>query len=113
MTAALTRLALFALTALATFGASANPAHDAVAKMSESARNTAFTEYMSRNSRPCKVERTFFQGFTDQKDAVWSIACANKESFAIMLRNDAEGSSRYVECDRLKAGSKRECFKKY
>ena len=68
---------------------------------------------MSRNSEPCKVERSFFQGFADAGAAVWSIACTNKKSFAIMLHNDAEGSSRYVECERLKAGSKRECFKKY
>lgn len=107
------RLALFALTALATFSASANPAHDAVTKMSESRRNAAFTEYMSRNSQPCKVERSFFQGFTETQGAVWSIACTDKKSFAIMLLNDAEGSSRYVDCETLKAGSKRECFKKY
>ena|SRR5688572_16943824 len=113
MPAAVTRLALFALMTLATSGASANPAHDAVSKMSESDRNATFTKYMSQNSVPCKVERTFFQGFTDERDAVWSIACADKKSFAVMLRNDAEGSSRYVECERLKAGSKRECFKKY
>ena len=113
MLAAVARLVLFALLALATFAASANPAHDLMMKMPESGRNEAFTEYMSKNSEPCKVDRTFFQGFANEGAAVWSIACTNKKSFAIMLVNDAQGSTRFVECEKLKAGSKRECFKKY
>ena len=92
-----------------------NPFHEKFAKMPESNRNEAFTDYMSKTSDPCKVDKSFFQGFTEKQSAVWSVSCTNKKNYAIMIDNDARGSTRFVECEKMKAATKgqRECFKKY
>ena len=109
-------LVALSLLALSSGVASANPYHERLARLPEAERNDAFTEHMSKTPEPpCKVARSFFQGFTDARAAVWSVACTNKRSYAIMVGEDARGSTKFVDCEKLKAATqgKRECFKKY
>ena len=105
-----------ALLALASANpASANPFHERLARLSDGERNAVFTEHMGKTPEPCTVTRSFFQGFTDARAAVWSVACTSKKSYAIMVGDDATGSTRFVDCEKLKAATqgKRECFRKY
>ena len=108
-------LVALALVALASAAASANPFHERLVRLPDGERNGVFTEQMSKTAEPCTVTRSFFQGFTEARAAVWSVACANKKSYAIMVGDDASGTTRFVDCEKLKAATqgKRECFKKY
>ena len=44
----------------------------------------------------------FFQGFDSEQSAYWNIACG-KKTYAVMLKNDAQGSSSAMPCSVLKA----------
>lgn len=101
------------LTALSLSTAGANPGHDQVFAMSESARAKALTQFLHASSEPCgSVNRTFYQGSTRSGDAVWHLGCSNGEAYALTIKNDAEGSTKLLNCKVLKRVKAGECFKK-
>ena len=91
----------------------ANQAHDIISAMPEAKRSEVLTGFMSKSGEPCKVERTFFQGFDKKDAAFWSVACSNKKSYSIMMSNDATGSTKVLDCKILKTVTKVECFKRF
>jgi hypothetical protein len=91
--------------------ASANQAHDRIARLPQSQRNEFLTEFMSRSGDPCDVTKSFFQGFDERKAAFWSVACSNKKTYSIMLNDD--GSNTILDCKSLKARSNVDCFRPF
>lgn len=90
----------------------ANPAHEQVRKMSANERNTFFAQFLRRSGKDCHVTRNFYQGSTKGGDAFWNVACKGKDGYSIMIRNDASGSTRILECRVLKAVTGTSCFVK-
>ena len=52
------------------------------------------------------------QGMDKTGAAIWNVACSNKSSYVIMVYNDAQGSTKILDCAVLKAVGGGECFKK-
>jgi hypothetical protein len=101
---------------------SGNLAHDLLVAKSDAERNMWFTKYMKENEVPGEecdsVKLSFFQGLgvddtLSPRAAYWNVACCNGRSFVIMVRNDAVGSSKILDCAILKLVSGVECFKKF
>lgn len=93
--------------------ANANPANKQLQAMSESERQKAFTGFMKNSGENCFVTKTFYQGLTKIGDALWSIQCKTGKSYSIMIKNDAQGSTKIMDCAVLKKINAGECFKKY
>ena len=88
----------------------ANDGHDIISKYSEGERNAFFTMFMRKNNEKCDVVvRNFFQGFSDDKTAFWSVKCKNKLAYSIGIDNDKAGSSKIMDCAILKL-AKLDCF---
>ena len=94
--------------------ASANPAHDRLQQISSQERSMFFTKYLQGSGEMCDaVKRIFFQGLTKSGDAFWNVACRNGKAFSILIYNDAQGSSKIMDCPMLKAVNAGECFEKF
>lgn len=94
--------------------ASANPAHNRLQQMSSGERNTFFAKFLQGSGERCdSVTRNFFQGTTKSGDAFWNVACRNGQAFVILISNDAQGSTKILNCAMLKAMNAGECFKKF
>lgn len=85
--------------------------HDKLAALSEKERNEKLSYAVQDEG--CRVTRSFFQGLDKSGNAFWNVACANRETRVIMIRNDAQGSTRVLECGVMKAMGGTECFKKF
>ena len=92
--------------------ATANPAHDYMSSMNERDRNSWLTKLLVQMPGPCVVQRNFFRGFDAKGSALWSAGCANKTAYAIMVLDDAKGSTRIMDCKVLMARGNQDCFAK-
>ncbi|MBC7942809.1 MAG: hypothetical protein H7Z19_24155 [Chitinophagaceae bacterium] len=97
---------------LATMGspAGANAGHQYIASLPEGARNERLTEMLRQLPEPCVVQKNFFRGFDQKKAALWSVACANKKAYAIMINDDTNGSTRIMDCKVLMDRAKVDCL---
>lgn len=86
-------LTIAALQALSATIASSNPIHDKLAVSSENEQNEKLS-YAVQDER-CRVTRSFFQGFDKSGNAFWNVACANRKTLVIMIKNDAQGQPRF------------------
>lgn len=92
----------------------ANPAHNRIDAMQESERRAFFAKFLSSSGERCgSVTRTFFQGSSPSGDAFWNIACAGGETWALMIYNNATGSTKILDCKVLKAMNGGTCFTKF
>ena len=93
--------------------ASANPAHGRLQQMTSGERNTLFAKFLQRSGQRCdSVTRNFFQGATKSGDAIWNATCRDGQMFAVLIYNDAKGSSKILSCATLKAINAGDCYKK-
>lgn len=91
----------------------ANPAQDRLAAMSEVERSAALAVFVEGGGQVCRtVARTFFQGEDDKGNVFWNVACAGGESYVVVIKNDVTGSTRVMNCRRLRAATGTDCFKK-
>lgn len=105
---------LLAISALCVSPVLANPAHDMLIAKSNADRNLFFAKFLKSSGNDCgRVKRNFFQGQDQAGDAFWNVACANGQAYAIMVSNDAKGSTRIVPCDRLRATNASKCFQQF
>lgn len=94
-------------------GAWANPAQDRLAGMPEVERSEALAVFVESGGQPCRtVARTFFQGEDTKGNVFWNVTCAGGESYVVVIKNDVPGSTRVMNCRRLRAVVGAECFKK-
>jgi hypothetical protein len=94
--------------------ACANPAHTALAKLSDVDRNALLTAWMQKSGEACDVTSSFFQGFDSLQTAYWNVRCSDGRAFVFGINNDAQGSGKILDCAVLKRlGSAAECFKKF
>jgi hypothetical protein len=99
---------------LSTSAVLANPAHNQIHAMTEAARQAFMANYLSANGEKCpSVVRTFFQGVSANGDAFWNVSCRGGKSFALTIRNDANGSVKMLDCAVLKAVGGGTCFVKF
>ena len=83
---------------------SANPPHGRIQQMTSGGRTTLFAKYLEGSGQRCdSVIRSFFQGSTKSDDAVWNVTCRDGQMFAVLIYNDAKGSSKILSCATLKA----------
>lgn len=91
----------------------ANPAQDRLAGMPEVERSEALAVFVESGGHPCRtVARTFFQGEDAKGNVFWNVACAGGESYVVVIKNDVPGSTRVMNCRRLRAVAGADCFKK-
>ncbi|MFO0701079.1 MAG: hypothetical protein U0236_17795 [Nitrospira sp.] len=106
-------IVVFLLGGIWTQEASANPAHGRLQLMTSGERNTLFAKFLQSSGERCdSVTRNFFQGSTKSGDAIWNVTCRDGQMFAVLIYNDAKGSSKILSCATLKAINAGECFKK-
>jgi len=102
------------LLAFAATSATANPAHNQFAAMSDAQRAAAMTGFFKASNVKCgQVTRTFYQGSTKDKKAIWNVACSNGSAWIFMIYPDAEGSTSVLDCKLAKALNAGECFKPF
>jgi len=90
----------------------ANPTHDLVQQMSDEARNAYFTKVLQDAGERCdEATRTMFQRRGNSGDAVWNVACRNKQSYSVVIHSDAKGSTMITDCATLKVLHVERCFK--
>jgi hypothetical protein len=107
-------LAVFTLTMSLSGVAQANQAHSTIMKLSEQNRQGLFTKFLTKSGESCSgVNKTFYQGSDGEGSAFWNVACNGGQSYSIMLKNDATGSTRIMDCKLLKAVTGSPCFKKF
>lgn len=98
--------------AAGTAPAHANPGHRHISSLNEQDRNAWLTKLLAQMPGPCVVQRNFFPGFDAKGAALWSAGCANKKAYAIKVLDDAEGSTRILDCKVLMDRAKDDCFSK-
>jgi hypothetical protein len=91
--------------------AEANPSHDRLIALSDIERNKIFTALLI--DERCVVTRSFFQGFDKNGSAYWNVACTSRTPLSIQIMNNANGSTRVLECSMLRLIARSECFKKF
>jgi hypothetical protein len=96
---------------LAPLAAEANPFHNRLVALSEAERHAVFNGVLA--DERCVVIRTFFQGFDKDRNAYWSVGCRSRGALQVMIRNDASGSTRVLECSTLRVVARVECFKTF
>jgi len=85
----------------------ANPTHDQIYKMNESARKAFFLKLFTASKEPCGVvDRVFYQGSDKQGNAYWNVSCIKHEAMQIQIANNSLGSTKVLECSVLKALNK-------
>jgi hypothetical protein len=104
-------LAIVLLPILTARTAASNPIHAKLVALPEKERNAMLT-YAVQDER-CRVTRSFFQGLDKSGDAHWNVACDDGRTFAIRIKNDAQGSTTVLECRVIKAMGGTDCFKKF
>jgi hypothetical protein len=76
----------------------ANPAHSALAKLSTGDRNERLTAFMQQSGEVCAVKSSFFQGLDSRGTAYWNVRCSDGRGFLISVSNDAQGSTKILNC---------------
>jgi hypothetical protein len=90
----------------------ANPAQDRLTNMSEVERSEALAVFVESGGHTCRtVARTFFQGEDTKGNVFWNVTCAGGESYVVVIKNDVSGSTRVMNCRRLRAATGTDCFK--
>jgi len=99
----------------ATSSTSGNPAHAGLLALSMTERNATLAKLMQSSGERCRsVTRSMYQGQDADNNAYWSLACANRREYQVMIRADASGSTRYLDCAAVKALIGRsECWKAF
>jgi hypothetical protein len=91
-----------------------NPTHAALMKLTPTDREAMLTRFMRSSGEKCAVvTTTFFQGFDAQKSAYWNVRCSDGGAFVIQIKNDAQGSTKILECSMMKLVGGGQCFKKF
>ena len=86
-----------------------------LARLPEALRNEVFTEHMSKTPEPpCKVVRSFLQGFTGAPAACLERRVREDEVLHDHGGRRPRGEHEFVDCERLEAATqrKRACVKK-
>ena len=113
MTRKPTTAALLCLLAIAP-AARANLASDALAGMSEQARNSALGALLRHSGESCvRVTRSFYQGATASGDAFWDVSCGGGMDFVVLVHNNPTGSTNILSCAMLKAVGGGTCWKHF
>lgn len=93
---------------------SGNPAHDQLSSLSVSDRNFALASMMETTGGGCpSVRRSFYQGMDKQRNALWSFECQDGTDYQLLVKPDADGSTKVLACRVLKAVAGAECWKKF
>lgn len=92
----------------------ANVANDQLMKLPDDQRSGIFAAMLRNGGEKCaSASRVFYQGKSSQGDAFWAVSCKGGESWQIMVRNNAKGSTKYLSCKMIAALNAGECFKKF
>jgi hypothetical protein len=99
---------------LASTGANANPAHDALMSMSADGRSQMLSKLLARSGEACPTAlRSFHQGSDKSGNAFWNVECSTHQSFIVMVNNDATGSTKILSCSITKTLGLTPCFQKF
>lgn len=92
----------------------ANKANDILSSMPASKREATLQQFLAASGEPCSsVTRTYYQGMDGGGNAFWNASCSNKKSYAIMIYNNATGSTKILDCKAFKAVAGVDCFKPF
>lgn len=80
--------------------------------LGEDDRRSIFKKLLSSEDRGCStIKATFFQGSDSSGAAFWSVQCAGN-AYQVMIKNNATGSSKVMDCETMKVLGL-SCFKKF
>jgi hypothetical protein len=91
-----------------------NPTNQRLMSLPEAKRNEVWTlMFRGSNERCGTVTKSFYQGsYEETGSAFWNIRCSNGPDYQVMIENDAEGSTKILECAIVKL-LHGECFKTF
>ena len=75
---------------------SGNVAHDALMALPDPRRNNMLSRVLTSRGEAYRVNRHFFQGFDRPRNAFSNVGCTNGKSFAVMVYNDGQGSTKVL-----------------
>jgi len=88
-------------------GLTGNAAHDRVSRLPKAEQVALLSKAI-----PCTGTDAFFMGMGPQKEAFWSLRCADGKSYAVSLALKV-ADSKVIECSVLSAVGAGACFKKF
>lgn len=107
-------IAVAAIAALASPGARANRTHEHLQALSDAQRAAVLARLVRSGGESCSsVSRTYFQGSDRSGAAFWNVQCAGGKAWSILIRNDAAGSARLLDCEALQAAQSGACFRRF
>ena len=107
-------LAVAAVAALACLPAAANRTHAHLQALSDPQRAAVLARIVRSGGESCSsVTRSYFQGSDRTGAAFWNVQCAGGKSWSILIRNDATGSARLLDCEALEAAQAGTCFRRF
>jgi hypothetical protein len=86
--------------AMAAREATGNPSHDLLLTKSAVERAAILGKAVGSS---CIGMTPFFMGMAEDGSALWSVLCADGSAYALNISPDAAGTTRALECSRLKA----------
>ena len=108
------RIVIASSLALAGFAAAANSTHQQLQQLGDGPRAALFARLLRSTGEACaSVSRTFYQGSDRSGAAFWNVQCSGGKSWSVMIRNDATGSTRYVECEVMLRMEGAPCFRRF
>ena len=85
---------------IAARAATANPTHDLLLSKSAPEQAAILGKEVGNG---CIGTTPFFMGIAEDGSALWSVLCADGSAYALNISPDAAGTTRALECSRLKA----------
>ncbi len=108
------RIVIASSLALASLAAAANSTHQQLQQLGDGPRAALFAKLLRSTGEPCpSVSRTFYQGSDRSGAAFWNVQCAGGKAWSVMIRNDAIGSTRYLDCDAMLRMEGAPCFRRF
>ena len=108
------RKILITVSLVSTVSVYANPAHEKLLSIADSKRKLVFAAFLTQSGESCSsVTKTFYQGSDKTGNAFWNATCLKADSYVIQVNNDAQGSTKILNCKILKVINAGTCFTKF
>jgi hypothetical protein len=82
-------------------------------RLSSAERNRLLLRFMTASGERCgRVTRTFYQGSTPERQALWNLRCTRSGDWTVMIEPDTNGSTTITECGVLRTVGVR-CWQRF
>lgn len=92
----------------------ANEAQKLMMQLPSEKQDIALRHVIESTGYSCSsITKKLFQGQDKRGNAIWSAACTDGKSYSLVFYNDAQGSTKVLDCATLKTVAGTKCFTKF